>query len=152
MTVLSASETTATTVKTFIIDAIKFKTKLSVTVGAVTRAPTILKVIETQTVLEKLKREFGCTMQNTVVEERRVETSDCNSTVLIRQDYRLRPANLGQMKIFAQAQKELLVRVVSRLNSSDQQRVLAQVIALTRASVSPQAATFAPKSTLRGQL
>ena len=88
------------------------------TVGAITRVVTILKVVESQAILNKLLTEFNCYTLNVILAQKPVETSDCYSTVLIRQDYRIRPLTLPQIQIFAQAQKEFLLRVVSLFDSS----------------------------------
>ena len=100
MTVIS-TENSVASAQTFMIDAVKLNSKFSETVGLITSTPHILKVVETAELVEKLETEFGCRVKTVVLEEERIETSDCHSTVLIKQDYRLRPASLPQMQIFA---------------------------------------------------
>ena len=73
------------------IDAIRFKAIMGKTVGTVTRVATILKVVESQAILRKLLSEFNCYTLNVILAQKPVETSDYYSTVLIMQDYRIRP-------------------------------------------------------------
>ena len=88
---------TETGVQSFLIDAIRFKDCISATVGAVCKAARILKVIESQNILEKLFTEFNCYTLNVVLVQRPIESSNCYSTILIEQDYRIRPVSQSQI-------------------------------------------------------
>ena len=78
-------------VQSFLIDAVRYKDSIGATVGAVCKATSILKVIESQNILEKLYTEFNCYTLNVVLAQRPIESTNCYSTILIEQDYRIRP-------------------------------------------------------------
>jgi len=101
-----------------LIDAIRFKAKISETVGVLTKSVMILKVVESQAILEKLVTEFNCHTLNVILAHKPVETQDCYSTVLIKQDYRIRPLTKLQFQIFAHTQKEFLLCVVNLFEST----------------------------------
>lgn len=70
LTVLSKN----TASRSLLIDVIRFKTKIGETVGVVTRAASILKVVESQEILEKLVIEFNCKTLNVILAQKPVET------------------------------------------------------------------------------
>ena len=84
-------------VRSFLVDAIAFKESIYSSVGAICRAPAILKVVESTKILEKLQTEFNCYILNVLVSQRPVETINYFSSILIKQDYRIRPANQSQI-------------------------------------------------------
>ena len=93
-----------------------------------------------------------------------VETSNCNSTVLIEQDYRARPPSQNQIQIFAHAQKELAIRLqqyfaiaregqdtVENASTLDNLIENSRKLSFERSS-KVELRAFSSKSTLRGQL
>ena len=75
----------------YLIDLVRFKTVMRSSVGQLTKCAAILKVVESGAVLNKLFKEFGCETHNVIVAQKALETTSCHSTVLIEQDFRVRP-------------------------------------------------------------
>ena len=95
--------------QSYLIDTLRFKEVIGVTVGLVCKTISILKIVVNQATLTKLYKEFNCPTLNVVLAQKDLETSSCYSTVLIEQDYRVRPSTATQLQIFAQGQRELFV-------------------------------------------
>lgn len=70
---------------------------MQATVGLLTKTASILKVVESTTVLSKLYKEFNCETHNVVVAQKALETTSCNATVMIEQDFRVRPPSPKQI-------------------------------------------------------
>lgn len=75
----------------------RFKEVIGATVGQVCEAISILKIVINHATLTKLYKDFNCPTLNVVVAQKDLETSSCYSTVLIEQDYRVRPSTATQM-------------------------------------------------------
>ena len=63
---------------------------------------SILKIVESQSTLDKLFLEFKCYTLNVILAQRPIESTNSISSVLIEQDYRVRPLPQSQMQIFVQ--------------------------------------------------
>ena len=117
-------------------------------------------MFDSHEVAERLVNGFNCHILNALVAERPPEARvKCYSTVLIEQDYRIRPIQQAQIQIFAQAQKDLLVRTVSlfaaALTSHEGlARLSKQAVALTKSLLRAGSTldSHSPRTTLRGQL
>jgi len=148
--------------QSFLIDAIRLKHNLAAALNLVTKAVQIVKVVEQASLAAKLWREFGCQTLNIVLVQKAVETTSCFSTVLIEQDYRIRPLTPMQMQILALGQKDLLSRTISlvslHLDSESETNALGRLVAKSQdlsknCFAAPDlVASLAPKGTLRGKL
>ena len=84
MTVLQQkSEGESPELRSFLIDAIRFKDSVGASLGRICENPDTLKVVEAGSLPQKLSEEFNCKLVNVVEVPSQVETSNCYSTVLI---------------------------------------------------------------------
>ena len=100
---LTVIKTQQTASQSFLIDVVKHRECIGTTIGKICKCLSILKIVESQNILEKLFLEFNCYTLNVVLAQRPIESTNCYSTILIEQDYRIRPVAKSQIQIFVQA-------------------------------------------------
>ena len=83
--------------------------------GTLCKSAAVLKIVESSKTLAKLYKDFGCQTLNTLIVQKAHETSSCHSSVLIEQDFRVRPPSQQQMQTFISASSELFGRTYAYL-------------------------------------